>query len=147
LIAALDGVFIGENLSAAESMLGKSQAAIFHQLPARQWKQTSGLVITVLTAKDGSITLVNETTGVSDDPTGIAEEDSRISGLMFNKDTHASLALQAPSTPCKESTTECWEYHYDRGVIMRADFAPSGQGDPVLREVTLAQPLLLQQLF
>jgi hypothetical protein len=147
LIAALDGVFIGENFAASQSYLGKPQPAIFRQVPAFQWKQPSGLVITVIVARDGSITLVNETSATTDDPTGLALEDSRISGLMFNKDTHQSIALQAPATACTGSAgTECWDYHYDRGVVMRAEFAPDGQGDKVLREVTLAQPSLLQQL-
>jgi hypothetical protein len=146
LIAALDGLFIGESLSGAQTLLGKPQPAVYRQLPAYQWKQPSGLVITVV-AKGGSITLVNETAAPSDDPTGLAEEDSRISGLMFNKDTHASLALDAPANPCKATAgTECWEYQYDRGVVMRAQFTPDGQGDMVLRDVTLGNPPLLEQL-
>jgi hypothetical protein len=147
LIAALDGLFIGENLAGAQTLLGKPQPAVFRQLPAYQWKQPSGLVITIITAKDGSISMVNESAAPSDDPTGLAEEDSRISGLGFNKDTHASLALDAPATPCKATVgTECWEYQYNRGVVMRAQFTPDGQGDMVLRDVTLANPSLLEQL-
>lgn len=147
MVSALDGIAIGETLWTAQQLLGKPQPAIFRQVPALQWKQPSGLVITILTAKDGTVTLVNETSAVTDDPTGIAEEASRITGLMFNKDTHSSLALQAPSTPCKGSTGgDCWDYQYDRGVVMRAEFAANGQGDPVLREVTLADQSLLQQL-
>ena len=147
MIAALDSLFIGENFAAAQSTLGKPQAVVFHQLPAYQWKQPSGLVITVLTGKDGSITLVDESAAAGDDPTGLAEEDSTESGLMFNKDTHATLALEAPATACKGSSgAGCWEYHYDRDVLMRADFAPAGQADGVLREVTLANASILQEL-
>lgn len=120
---------------------------MFRQVPAMQWKQPSGLVITVITAKNGSITLVNETSAAGDDPTGIVEEDSRVSGLMFNKDTHATLALQAPSTACKGSPgADCWDYQYDRGIVLRAEFTVDGQGDTVLRDATLADPSLLQQL-
>lgn len=120
---------------------------MFRQLPAYQWKQTSGLVITVLTAKDGSITLVDESAAAADQPTGIAEEDSRFSGLMFNAGNHASLALEAPATDCKSSFgSQCFEYHYDRNVVMRADFAASGSADGILREVTLAPQSLLQEL-
>ena len=150
MIAALDGVFIGENLEGAVSLLGKPQPAIFRQVPAMQWKQSSGLVITVLTARDGSITLVDETAPAGVAPTGLIDEDMRESGLTFNQDSHVNVAtvLQAPVTSgCKSSFgADCWLYHYDRGVVLRADFAPSGKADGVLREATLAVPSLLQQL-
>ncbi len=147
MIAALDGLFIGENFSAAQSALGKPQTAVFRQLPAYQWKQPLGLVITVLTAKDGSIRLVDESASAADQPTGIAEEDSRITGLMFNAGSRASLALEAPATDCKSSFgSQCFEYHYDRNIVLRADFAAGAGADGVLREVTLAPQSLLQEL-
>lgn len=150
MIAALDGVFIGENLAGAESLLGKPQPAIFRQVPALQWKQPSGLVITVLTARDGTVTLVDETAPAGTQPLGIVNEDMRETGVTFNQDSHVNVGtvLQAPVTGgCKSGFgADCWLYHYDRGVVLRADFAPSGSADGVLREVTLADPALLQQL-
>jgi len=147
LIAALDTLFIGENFAAAQDVMGKPQTVIFHQLPAHQWKQSSGLVITVLTARDGTITLVDETAAPGDTPTGLVEEDARESGLMFNTGNHTDLALEAPSTPCKGSLgADCWEFHYDHDVLLRADFAPNGTADGVLREATLASQSLLQEL-
>ena len=104
----------------------------------------------MLTARDGSITLVDETAPAGTQATGLVDEDMRESGLMFNQDSHVNLGgvLQAPVTSgCKSSFgADCWLYHYDRGVVLRADFAPSGSADGVLREVTLAEPALLQSL-
>ncbi|HEX8805641.1 MAG TPA: hypothetical protein VF741_01785 [Candidatus Aquilonibacter sp.] len=149
MIVGLDGLFIGESLQTANLMLGKPQQVIFRQVPAWQWKQPSGLVITAIVGRDGTITLVDESAAPDNKTSGLAEEDSRESAMMFNADTHASLALQAPSTACKvnaSADTECWEYQYDRGIVLRAQFTPDGQGDKVLRDVTLANPSLLAQL-
>jgi hypothetical protein len=148
LIAALDGLFIGENFSAAQAELGKPQAVVFRQMPAFQWKQTSGLVITVLTARDGTITLVDESAAPADQPTGLAEENSRITGLLFNAGDHSTLALDAPATTCKGSFGgDCSLYHYDRNVFLRVDFAPvAGSAGGVVREATLADQSLLQSL-
>ena len=146
LIAALDGVFIGEYINVATDLLGKPQPAIFRQVPALQWKQPSGLVITVV-VNHGVIKLVNETAAATDDPTGVVEEDSTLIGMMFNKDTHATLPLQATSTPCKSvAGTECWEYQYNQGIVLRAQFTADGQGGMVLRDTTLGLPATLQQL-
>lgn len=123
---------------------------MFRQVPATQWKLPSGLVITVLTARDGTVTLVDETAAAGTQPTALVDEDMRETGLTFNQDSHANVGsvLQAPVTGgCKSSFgADCWLYHYDRGVVMRTDFAPSGQADGGLREVTLAVPSLLAQL-
>lgn len=150
MIAALDGAFIGENFSGAELLLGKPQQVIFRQVPASQWKQSSGLVITVITARDGTITLVDETAPAGTQALGIVNEDMRETGVTFNQDSHANVGtvLQAPVTGgCKSSFgADCWLYHYDRGVVMRADFAPSGSSDSVLRELTLANPSVLESL-
>ncbi|HEX8827986.1 MAG TPA: hypothetical protein VF778_07725, partial [Xanthobacteraceae bacterium] len=149
LIIGLDGLFIGESLQTSHLMLGTPQPAIFRQVPAWQWKRPSGLVITAIVGHDGTITLINETAAPDDNATGLAEEDSRESAMMFNADTHASLALQAPSTACKGGAaagTQCWEYQYDRDTVLRAQFTPDGQGDTVLRDVTVASPSLLAQL-
>lgn len=146
MIAALDGVFIGENIDGAISLLGKPQPAVYRQVPALQWKQPSGLVITVV-VRNGGVVLVNETTATGDDPTGVAEEDSTLTGLMFNQDTHAALSLQAPSFACKSGAgTECWEYRYERGVVLRTQFTPDGKGNMVLRDATLGDPSVLAQL-
>ncbi len=150
MIAALDGVFVGENLEGAKSLLGKSQPAIFRQMPAQQWKQPSGLIITVLTARDGSITLVDETAAAGIQAVGLVDEDMRETYVTFNQDSHVNVGsvLTAPVTGgCKSSFgADCWLYHYDRGVVLRADFAANGSANGLLREVTLAQPALLQAL-
>jgi hypothetical protein len=150
LVSALDGLAIGESLWTAQQILGKPQPAVFRQLPALQWKRPSGLVITVLTGKDGNIVLVDETAAAGDQPTAYVEENSRETDLVFNQDSHTNVnsALQAPGTAgCKSSFgADCWEYQYDRGIVLRADFAPNGAADGVLRELTLADPSLLKQL-
>jgi hypothetical protein len=140
-------MYVGEPLATASMSLGKPQAVIFRQTPANQWRQASGLVITVITGPNGGITLIDESAAASDQPLGVAGEDARESGFTFNQSSHANLNLDAPSTSCKGSFgADCWEYHYDNDLIMRMDFAANGTPNGVLREVTLGKQSFLRQL-
>jgi hypothetical protein len=141
-------MYVGEPLATASIAMGKPKAVIFREMPGYQWRQSSGLVITVITGLDGGIALIDESATPPDQPLGLAGEDARESGFTFNQSGHANLNLDAPSTSCKGNFgADCWEYHYDNDLIMRMDFAAnSGSTDGILREVTLAKQSLLQQL-
>ncbi len=140
-------MYLGEPLPTATAAMGKPQAVIFREMPGYQWRQSSGLVITVLTGANGGITLIDETAAPPDQPLGLATEDSREIGYTFNQSSHTGLALEAPSTLCKGTFgADCWEYHYDNDLMMRFDFAANGTADGSLREVTLANESLLQKL-
>ena len=140
-------MYLGEPVATASGALGKPQTVIFRQMPGYQWRKSDGLVITVLTAPGGGITLIDETAPAADQPLGLAEEDSREFGFTFNQSSHADLDLDAPVAACKSNFgADCWAYQYDNGLTMRFDFAPSGNADGTLREVTLANEKLLQEL-
>lgn len=140
-------MYLGEPLSTASVAMGKPQAVIFREMPGYQWRQSTGLVITVLIGANGGITLIDETAAPADQPLGLATEDSREIGYTFNQSGHTNVALEAPSTLCKGNFgADCWEYHYDNDLTMRFDFAANGTADGSLREVTLANESLLQKL-
>lgn len=140
-------MYIGEPLHTAADALGKPAAVVFRGQPGYAWRQSDGLVITVLTGPNGWITLIDETATPPDQPTGILDEDSRESGFTLNQSSHSDLALEAQATQCKGSFgASCWTYQYDNDLVMRTDFAPSGKTDGILREITLAHRPLLQQL-
>jgi hypothetical protein len=141
-------MYLGEPVDTASLSLGKPQTVVYRQLPGYQWHLSTGLVITVVTGAGGGIKLIDETAAPADQPLGLATEGAREFGFTLNQSTHADLGLDAPSTACKGNFgADCWEYHYDNGLIMRTDFAGSGPAaDGVLREVTLANESLLQQL-
>jgi len=140
-------MYIGEPLHTAADALGKPEAVVFRDTRGYAWRQSGGLVITVLTAPNGYITLIDETAAPPDQPTGVVDEDATESGFTFNQSSHTNLDLNAPVTRCKGSFgADCWQYHYDNDLILRADFAPSGHADGFLREMTLAKHALLQQL-
>ena len=141
-------MYLGEPVDTASLSLGKPQTVVFRQLPGYQWHLSTGLVITVITGPNGGIKLIDETAAPADQPLGLATEDSREFGFTFNQGSHTTLDLDAPSLACKGAFgADCWAYQYSNAVIMRFDFAGS---DPtaggVLREVTLADGALLQQL-
>jgi hypothetical protein len=141
-------MYLGEPLDTAALSLGKPQTVVYRQLPGYQWHLSSGLVITVVTGQGGGIKLVDETAAPADQPLGLATEDSREFGFTLNQSTHADLGLDAPSTACKGNFgADCWEYHYDNGLIMRTDFSATGNSTGgTLREVTLANESFMQQL-
>ncbi len=143
-------MYLGEPITTAGgplASLGKPQTVVFRQMPGYQWRLSTGLVITVLTGPGGGITLIDESAAPPDQPLGVATEDSREIGYTFNQSSHVNLDLEAPATACKGSFgADCWEYHYADGLTLRADFAPNGSADGVLREVTLAHDKLLQEL-
>lgn len=140
-------MYIGEPLHTAADALGKPAAVVFRGAPGYAWRQSDGLVITVLTGANGWITLIDETATPPDQPAGIVDEDSRESGFTLNQSSRADLDLQTQPTQCKGSFgADCWAYHYDGNLVLRADFAPNGKADGTLREITLADRPLLQQL-
>ncbi len=140
-------MYIGEPFHTAESSLGTPQAVVFRGSPGYAWRRPDGLVITVLTAPNGWITLIDETAAPPAQPDDTVVEDSRESGFTLNQSSRTNLDLDAPATKCKGNFgADCWEFHYDNDLILRADFAPNGTADGVLRDITLAHDPLLQQL-
>lgn len=140
-------MYIGEPLHTAADALGKPAAVVFRGTPGYAWRQSDGLVITVLTGANGWITLIDMTAAPPDQPTGILDEDSRESGFTLNQSGRADLDLQTQPTQCKGNFgADCWAYQYDNDLLLRADFAPNGKADGVLREITLAHQPLLKQL-
>jgi hypothetical protein len=140
-------MYIGEPLHTAVDELGKPAAVVFRGTPGYAWRQSDGLVITVLTAPNGWITLIDVTAAPPDQPTGILDEDSTETGFTLNQSSRTDLNLKTQPTHCKGNFgADCWAYQYDGNLVMRADFAPNGKSDGVLREITLAHQPLLQQL-
>jgi len=147
LIAALENIFLGEPLAGVSATLGAPAAVVFHDRHGYQWRQKSGLVITVLTSSSGEVELVDLTAAPSDQPPGVVDEDSQESGFTLNQSGYADLDLNAPDTACEGGFgAQCREYHYDGGLELRADFAPNGSAPGVLREMTLADDSLLHEL-
>jgi len=141
-------MYLGEPIATASGAMGKPQTVIFRQMPGYQWRLSTGLVVTVVTGPGGGIELIDETAAPPDQPLGLAEEDSSEFGFTFNQSTHADMDLEAPTTSCKGSFgADCWEYHYDHDVMMRADFATTGAPTGgTLRELTLANESILHEL-